>query len=193
MIIGITGNSGVGKTEIAKILSKKINAKIIDADKIVKTISVPKNEYYNKIVEIFGNEILKENGYLNRTKIASIIYKNNDIRDKLNNITYIYVVKEIENRIKKINGENIIIDAPLLFESGLNKLCNFTIAILSDYDKKLERIITRDNIDRKIAINRLNIQQNDEYYNERADYIIVNNKSIESINMEEICTKIGKT
>ena len=192
MIIGITGNSGTGKTEISKILAKKINAKIIDADKVVKKISEPKNEYYKKIVELFGKEVLKQDGSLNRKKIADIIYNNSSVREKLDNLTYIYVVKEIKNTIDQSTNDNIIIDAPLLFESGLNKCCTYTIAVIADNRKKIERIIKRDNIDEKIAINRLNIQKDDEYYKQRADYIIINNKKIEEINVEEICTKIGK-
>lgn len=192
MIIGITGNSGTGKTEISKILAKKINAKIIDADKVVKKISEPKNEYYKKIVELFGKEVLKQDGSLNRKKIADIIYNNSPVREKLDNFTYIYVVKEIKNTIDQSTNDNIIIDAPLLFESGLNKCCTYTIAVIADNRKKIERIIKRDNIDEKIAINRLNIQKDDEYYKQRADYIIINNKKIEEINVEEICTKIGK-
>ena len=192
MIIGITGNSGTGKTEISKILAKKINSKIIDADKVVKKILEPKNEYYKKIVELFGKEVLKQDGGLNRKKIADIIYNNSPVREKLDNFTYIYVVKEIKNTIDQSTNDNIIIDAPLLFESGLNKCCTYTIAVIADNRKKIERIIKRDNIDEKIAINRLNIQKDDEYYKQRADYIIINNKKIEEINVEEICTKIGK-
>lgn len=190
MIIGITGNSGSGKSEIAKILAKKINAKIIDADLVVKELSKPGNEYYNKIIELFGKEIL-ENNVLNKRKIADIIYTNQDKREELNKLTYKYVVDEIKNRIKRNNKENIIIDAPLLFESGLNETCDFTIGVIADISKKIERICLRDNIDKETAKNRLNIQAKDEFYKAKADYIITNNEKINEINLEDICTKIG--
>lgn len=190
MIIGITGNSGSGKSEISKILSSKIDAEIIDADRVVKELSEPGNKYYKKIIELFGEEILNNNG-LNKKQIAQIIYTNEKKRKELNLITYKYVVEEIKNEAMKVQKPNVIIDAPLLFESGLDKICDFIIGVIADRNNKINRICKRDNIDENIAEQRLNIQADDDYYIQRADYIIKNNGKIEEINMEELCTRIG--
>lgn len=192
MVIGVTGNSGSGKSEISKILSNKINAKIIDADKVVKELYTPGREYYNKILELFGNKILEKNNKLNRNKIAEIIYNNESEREKLNNLTYKYVVDEIKKRVKKEKNINIIIDAPLLFESKLDEICDITVAVLAEKSLKINRICTRDNIEQKIAISRLAIQKEDSYYQKKADYIVTNNGKKDEINLEEICTRIGK-
>lgn len=191
MVIGITGNSGSGKSEISKILAEKINAKIIDADKIVKKLSEPGNKYYKKIVELFGNEVL-ENNILNKKKIAEIIYQNKEKREELNKLTFKYVVDEIKNEIKNEKQKNIIIDAPLLFESGLDKVCDYTVAVLANTKAKIERICARDKLDEETANSRLNIQQPDEFYRKNAKFIVENNGKIEEINWEEICTKFGK-
>ncbi len=191
MIIGITGNSGSGKSEIAKILAKKIKAEIIDADKVVKEMTNTETEYLKKIIELFGNEILIENN-INRKKLADIIYNNEEKRKQLNNLTYYYVVNEIKNQINKIKLKYIIIDAPLLFESGLDKICEITISVIAKQDIKIDRICKRDKLEKQIAIKRLNIQKKDEYYKSKSDYIIENNGKIEEVNLEEICTKIGK-
>ena len=193
MIIGVTGNSGTGKSEISKKLAKKLNADIIDADKIVAKLSEIGSNYYNRILELFGNSYKTKNG-LNKPKIAETIYNNYEKRMQLNELTKKYVVTEITNEVKKkINdNKNAIIDAPLLFESGLDKACDYTIAILSDKENKIERICKRDNISIETAEARLNIQPEDEYYKTRADFIIINNSKIESIDLEEICIKIGK-
>ena len=191
MVIGVTGNSGSGKSEISKILSNKINAKIIDADKVVKELYTPGQEYYNKILELFGNKVLEKNNKLNRNKIAEIIYNNESEREKLNNLTYKYVV-EIKKRVKKEKNINIIIDAPLLFESKLDEICDITVAVLAEKSLKINRICTRDNIEPKIAISRLAIQKEDSYYQKKADYIVTNNGKKDEINLEEICTRIGK-
>lgn len=191
MIVGITGNSGSGKSEISKILAHKIDAKIIDADKIVKKISEPENEYYEKQVELFGKEILIKNK-LNKKKIAEIIYSNSKMREALNKLTYKYVVEEIKKEINNIEGKNIIIDAPLLFESGLDKICDFTIGIIAKNEVKKERICKRDNLSESTARARLKIQEKDEYYIKKSNYIVENNGNIEEINWEEICTIIGK-
>ena len=192
MVIGVTGNSGSGKSEISKILSNKINAKIIDADKVVKELYTPGQEYYNKILELFGNKVLEKNNKLNRNKIAEIIYNNEREREKLNNLTYKYVVDEIKKRVKKEKNINIIIDAPLLFESKLDEICDITVAVLAEKSLKINRICTRDNIEPKIAISRLAIQKEDSYYQKKADYIVTNNGKKDEINLEEICTRIGK-
>ena len=192
MVIGVTGNSGSGKSEISKILSNKINAKIIDADKVVKELYTPGQEYYNKILELFGNKVLEKNNKLNRNKIAEIIYNNESEREKLNNLTYKYVVDEIKKRVKKEKNINIIIDAPLLFESKLDEICDITVAVLAEKSLKINRICTRDNIEQKIAISRLAIQKEDSYYQKKADYIVTNNGKKDEIYLEEICTRIGK-
>lgn len=191
MVIGITGNSGTGKSEIAKLLAKKINAEIINADLVAKKLSEPGNIYNEKIIELFGEEIL-ENKKLNRKKLAEIVYNNSQKRELLNNLTYIYVGNEIKQMVKLIKNQNVVIDAPLLFESGLDKVCGFTIAVLADEKTKIERICKRDGIDESAAKARLAIQPEIEYYRTHADYLMGNNGNLNEINLEEICTKIGK-
>lgn len=191
MVIGITGNSGTGKSEIAKLLAKKINAEIINADLVAKKLSEPGNIYNEKIIELFGEEIL-ENEKINRKKLADIVYNNSQKRELLNNLTYIYVGNEIKQMVKLIKNQNVVIDAPLLFESGLDKVCGFTIAVLVDEKTKIERICKRDGIDESVAKARLAIQPEIEYYRTHADYLMENNGNLNEINLEEICTKIGK-
>ena len=191
MIIGITGNWGAEKSEISKILAKQINGKVINADEEVKELSENGNGYYAKIVELFGISIV-ENNKLKKQQIAKIIYNDEEKRKELNKLTYKYVVDEIKKRANNTKYKNIIIDAPLLFESGLDKICNFTIGVIADINKKIRRICRRDNIEPETARERLNIQKEDEFYIQKSDYIIENNEKIDAINWEEICTKIGK-
>ncbi len=177
-IIGITGSSGAGKTTLSKILNERKDVKIIDADKVVKEMSVPGCEYLEKIEDTFGQEVILEDGNLNRKLLADKIYNNNEALEKLNKLTFKYVIEEILNRIKELKEtEIIIIDAPLLFESGLEKYCNYVIALIADKELKIERICQRDNIDEKVAKSRLNIQHEDSYYTEKADFVINNSRN----------------
>lgn len=179
-VIGITGSSGSGKTTLSKILNQQEEVKVIDADKIVKQMSVPGAEYLNAIKNTFGKEILLDDGNLNRKELANIIYNDDKAREKLNNLTFKYVVDEILKRINNINDEKIkivVIDAPLLFESGLEKCCDSVIALIADKKLKIKRICQRDNIDEKTAESRLNIQQTDEFYTKKADYVIINKEN----------------
>lgn len=184
--IGVTGNSGSGKSTFSKILANKLNAAVIDADEIAKKIAKRGEEYYEKIVEIFGNEILKENE-IDRKNLANIIYNDEQKRDKLNDLTNKYVVEKIKEKIQK--NKNIIMDVPLLFESELDRECDITISLIAEKSIKIERMINRDNLSEDIAKQRLNIQKEDEYYLEKSNYIIINNKA----NLEQEAEEFIKT
>ena len=84
MVIGITGSSGAGKSTVCEILQRKYKAKLISADKIAKNLSQKETAYLTEIVKNFGQEILLENGELNRRKLADIIYNSEEKREILN-------------------------------------------------------------------------------------------------------------
>lgn len=179
-IIGITGSSGAGKTTLSEILNKREDVKLIDADKVVKEMSVPGKEYLKQIKKTFGEEIFLEDGNLNRKALASKIYNDEKARNDLNKLTFKYIVDEILNRIKKIDNPQIkiiIIDAPLLFEAGLEKYCDIVVSLIADEDLKIKRICKRDKIDEITAKKRLKIQHSNEYYTEKSDYVIHNTEN----------------
>lgn len=189
-IIGITGSSGAGKTTISEILKNKYNAHIIDADEIARKLSRKGTMYLGAIVKSFGNEIITKEGELKRKELANLIYEDDEKRNRLNELTFFYVVEEIKANINKLKGKKlIVIDAPLLFESNLDQVCDFVIGVIASQDDKIQRICDRDNIGEDIAKKRLAIQMNNEFVKENADYIIVNDSSI--TNLEEEIKKIG--
>lgn len=179
-IIGITGTSGSGKTTLSKILNEREDVKLIDADMVVREMSVPGTEYLNAIKNTFGKEYFFEDGNLNRKILANKIYTDKSALEQLNNLTFKYVVNEIVERIKNIKNEKIkivVIDAPLLFEAGLEKHCDFVVSLIAEEKLKIKRICKRDNVDEQIAKSRLNIQHEDSYYIEKSDYVIKNNEN----------------
>jgi len=114
---------------------------------------------------------------LNRKKLAKIVFSNNQEKEKLDRITQKYVVANIKEQIKSYREQGmviIVIDVPLLFESGLNQECTITVGVIAKKEKKIERICKRDNITIEEAELRLNSQPNDEYYRNNCDYIIEN-------------------
>ena len=184
-IIGITGSSGAGKSTICGIIRKKYNSEIIDADKVAKQLTKKGSLYLNAIVEYFGKEIIDNNGELIRKKLGDIIYNNNEKRENLNELTFIYVVDEIKNKIAQIkNKDYIVIDAPLLYESGLDSICDFVIAVIADRNKQLKRITKRDAITEDIAQKRLDIQNTNEFFMKKSQKIINNNTTIEALEKE---------
>lgn len=129
-----------------------------------------------EIVEKFGQGILLENKEINRPKLAGIIFSNKQKREELNAITYKHVVKKILDEAKKEKQKDIIIDAPLLIETKLNKICDIVISVIANQDIKISRICKRDNIDENTAKLRINSQLSDEVYIKKSDYILVNNE-----------------
>lgn len=198
-IIGITGNSGSGKSYVSEFIKKyyleqNIKAEIIDADQVAKSMQNSKAEYMRAIVREFGEDILEE-GKLNRKKLAKIVFSNNQEKEKLDRITQKYVVANIKEQIKSYREQGmviIVIDVPLLFESGLNQECTITVGVIAQKEKKLERICKRDNITIEEAELRLNSQPNDEYYRNNCDYIIENNTIENEITQKAICNIIKK-
>ena len=125
------------------------------------------------LTKILANELNAKE--INRKKLAEIIFSKEKDRNKMNEITKTYVLEEIKRQIKETKKETVIVDAPILIESGLNKECNVIIAVICNRKTQIKRICERDNIEEKEAIARLNSQKSNEYYKKYADYIVENN------------------
>lgn len=192
MVIGMTGSSGAGKSTICDILKRKYNVKVIDADEIARKLSKKGTNYINDIVSKFGNEIIDEEGELKRKKLAEIIYTNAQKRQELNECTFKYIKEEIKREIKD-EKETYIIDAPLLYECGLDEICDKVIGVISKRELQLDRIVARDNIDYESAEKRLQAQESNEFYIQRCDKIIENNDDLGYIekHVDEIAIEYG--
>lgn len=192
-IIGITGNSGSGKSTISKLISKNYEAKIIDADKIAKEMTKNNGEYLQAIRQAFGNDVIKNNE-LDRKKLADIVFLNRAEKEKLDGLTFEYVVEEIKKELEanqNLDYQYIILDVPLLFESKLDKLCDYTIGVIAPKTEKIKRICKRDKLSKEKALQRLNSQPNDEFLTKNCDRVINNENKEETIKMvNEIMLKL---
>lgn len=192
-IIGITGNSGSGKSTISKLISKNYEAKIIDADKIAKEMTKNNGEYLQAIRQAFGNDVIKNNE-LDRKKLADIVFLNRAEKEKLDGLTFEHVVEEIKKELEanqNLDYQYIILDVPLLFESKLDKLCDYTIGVIANKTEKIKRICKRDKLSKEKALQRLNSQPNDEFFTKNCDTVINNENKEETIKMvNEIMLKL---
>ena len=192
-IIGITGNSGSGKSTISKLISKNYEAKIIDADKIAKKITKNNGEYLQAIRQAFGNDVIKNNE-LDRKKLADIVFLNRTEKEKLDSLTFEYVVEKIKKELEanqNLDYQYIILDVPLLFESKLDKLCDYTIGVIAPKTEKIKRICKRDKLSKEKALQRLNSQPNDEFFTKNCNTVINNENKEETIKMvNEIMLKL---
>ncbi len=180
MIIGITGPTGSGKSTVSKKF-KSLGFAVISADDISRSVQSKGSECLNKLVEHFGEKILNSDASLNRKLLAQIVFADNKSRQLLNQITHPYIIKEIlyeKDKFISSGKNNIVIDAALLFESKLDKICDVTLAVIASLENRLSRIIIRDNINTELARNRIKSQNTDEYYKNKADYIIYSDCSL---------------
>ncbi|MCL1858920.1 MAG: dephospho-CoA kinase [Oscillospiraceae bacterium] len=182
-IIGLTGGSGAGKGEACKAFLS-FGIKSIDTDKIAREVTKKSSECLRELVENFSGDILDNNGELDRKKLAEIAFSSKVNHDMLNKITHKYILSECESIIieAESGGINaIIIDAPMLFESGFDKKCDFIISVISDLEKRTERIIKRDGITKEQAETRIKNQKSNEFFVENSDYIIYNNSDYNNV------------
>ena len=176
-IIGLTGGSGAGKGEVCKaFLNYGIES--IDTDKVYRYVTKKGGRCLNELVENFSGGILTEDGELDRKKLAEIVFNSEEKLKLLNKISHRHILEECQNWIQdraKANCKAVIIDAPLLFESGFDKTCDVIISVLADIDRRIERIIKRDNLTESQAMLRIKNQKEDKFFIERSDYVIYNN------------------
>ncbi len=182
-IIGLTGPTGAGKSSAAKVC-KDFGFKHIDCDILARRAVEKGAKGLNAVVNAFGNDILNADGTLNRKALAEKAFKDTDSTELLNK-TLLPFIKELV--LAEIEGEWVLLDAPTLFESGINKICFKTVAVLADREIRLSRIMARDNITSKAALLRINAGKKDEFYIENCDFIIYNNKSENTFNNEFSC------
>lgn len=174
-VIGLTGQSGAGKTTVSQIFSENGFA-VINADKVARKVMEKGSSCLEKTCAVFG-DVKDSDGNLDRKLLASIVFTDMDKKKEYEGIIFPYITEEIEREIsdaEKNGDEYILLDAPTLFESGTDSLCSVIVSVICDRKVRLARIISRDGITRQQAENRLNSQHSDDFYILRSDYVIAN-------------------
>ncbi len=184
LIIGLTGGIGSGKSTATSHLEKK-NYKIIDADKIARQITQKGEPTLQELKDAFGDEIIdKKTGELKRKMLAEMAFSDSKKEKLLNEITHKAIISKIEediNRYKKSGEKIIFLEAPLLFETGVDKYCDLVWLIVAEHEKKVERILAREKISRTDVINRINCQMKDDEKLPLADEVLDNSNERESL------------
>jgi dephospho-CoA kinase len=181
MIIGLTGGIASGKSESAKYF-ESLGAYAIDADGIAHELTAKGMPALDELVKNFGADILFSSGDLNRKKLANIIFSDEKARLKIEEILHVHIISRINKTISQnIKKYNIVIDAPLLFEVGLDRICDKIVVVWVSYDIQVERLSLRDKLNADQVKKRISSQMSMGEKVEFADFVIDNSDSKEDL------------
>lgn len=182
MIIGLTGGIACGKSTVANMLVKR-GAQLVDADAIAREIVLPGSPVLAEVARQFGDDIIDENGELNRKKLGSIIFNDAEAKRALESIMHPKIRKIIIERMNVLEQENpqglVVVDIPLLYESKYDAIFEEIMVVYIPRELQLQRLMQRDGIGQAAAEARLQAQLPIEEKKARADIVIDNCGTLE--------------
>ena len=179
-IVGVTGGVGSGKSTVSKILSKELPGFLIDADEISRKVSeLPETK--DRIRQEFGDGVFKGDE-LDRKKLGKVVFSDPAKRAILNGIIHPMVKRVFRERtVEHADNEYIIYDCPLLIEADLQHDVDLTLLVYVDEDLQLERVMTRDGLGKKDALDRINSQMKLEDKIPLSDIVVYNDSDLEDL------------
>lgn len=179
-IIGLTGQSGSGKSTAAEYFSQR-NINVVNADMLVRELYADYSPCVRTIAAVFGSDILDENKQIIRPLLAQRAFSSKENTALLSSIVHPFVMSIFISRAKQAfaNGEEYIVyDAPQLFESNADAICDVIVSVVADREVRIKRICQRDKITRKAAEMRVNAQLSEEFFRKNSDYVLENNSDL---------------
>ena len=189
--IGLTGGIASGKTTVSDCF-KKIGTKVIDADVISHEVTEPSGSAFEEILSEFGSEILDEKGLINRKKMRAIIFDDQSQKKILEEIIHPKVRDEMFKRINKSDDHYLIVSVPLLVETGMNRIMDRTLLVDCSEDTQIKRLMHRDKITLNEARAILKNQASRSDREKIADDLIVNEKNVTLIELENEVLELHK-
>ncbi len=183
LVIGITGGIGSGKTAVTDEFAR-LGITIVDADVAARNVVANGKPALQKIAEHFGQNILLENGDLDRAALRSIVFKEPEQRTWLEQLTHPLIREEITNSLKNAQSQYVVLASPLLIESGQYKLVNHTVVVDASVAIQIERTVSRDNNSSEQVKAIINAQLPREERLKRADDIILNDQDLAFLHLQ---------
>ncbi|MFD3257918.1 dephospho-CoA kinase [Paenibacillus lentus] len=177
MNIGLTGGIATGKSTVSQMLVKR-GAVLIDADVIAREVMEPGHPVLSAVQKRFGAAVINEDGTLNRKKLGEIVFSDPEERKALNDITHPAIRAEMRKRMADYEAAQperlVVVDIPLLYESGLETLFEQVMVVYVPREIQLSRLMQRDDLTLEQAEARIRAQMDIERKKERADILIDN-------------------
>ncbi|WEV36438.1 dephospho-CoA kinase [Lactobacillus sp. ESL0677] len=183
LVLGLTGGIASGKSTADAFFRKK-GLPIIDSDLIAHQILNVGEAGYLQVIQYFGKKFLNSDQTINRHQLGKVVFSSPEQLAILNKITHPLIFQTIQAKItqnKQAGKQLIIVDAPVLFESGGQKYCDKTLLIAIPEDMQIERLMQRDQLTRQAALNRIKSQMPLAQKIKLADYVVTNTGTIEEL------------
>lgn len=180
--VGLTGGIGSGKTTVSKVFADK-NFKIFNSDDIAKNIIKTDIEIKKSIINFFGSKSFNGSDF-NSIYISEVIFSDPKKLELLNSIVHPKVFEKFKKFVKKNLKSKILVESAILFESNFYKLMDYNILLKSPKIERINRIINRDNLSRKMIEKIMNVQWSDKKKINLATFVI------ENINISKTKTEI---
>lgn len=174
VIIGLTGQTGAGKSTVAGLLRGQGLA-VLNADELSRAVMLPGSKVLTDLAGAFGADILLPDGSLDRPLLARRAFSSPEQTARLNAVTHPAIIHNMHAEIERAfraGAKAVVLDAPQLFESGENQICDFVVAVTAPEALRMERIIKRDQISEESARLRANAQKSETYYRKHADLLV---------------------
>lgn len=174
-IIGVTGGIASGKSLVSDWFEKAL-IKVIDADKVYRSLIENNQNMLKDISQTFNLVIKDKQGY-DFKALGELVFSNPKELVKLNKITHPYVIESVKRSIEVFRENNeafIVLDVPLLYEAGMDSLCDQVICVYIKKEVQIDRLVKRSNLTKEDAIKRIESQMDLEVKKEKADFIIDN-------------------
>ena len=182
-VLGLTGGIGCGKSEAARHV-KSLGAAHIDAAAISRGLTAPGGEALPEIRRAFGERVFAPDGTLDRRALAEIVFSDEAAKRRLEGIIHPLVWARTRRALAEVNAPVAVLDVPLLFESGMDALCDETWAMSADEATQIERVRTRDGLSEAQARARIANQMPMAERNARAARVIDSARPIEDTRAE---------
>jgi dephospho-CoA kinase len=172
--LGITGGIGSGKTSVCRVF-KVLGIPVFSADPEAKEIMDNDEGIIRRINSITGKN-LYSNGNLDRMELATLIFNDNSLLDKVNSLVHPVVFEHFKRWEMEQDAPYVIMEAAILFESGASKLVDRIATIVAPIEERVERVISRNSLSREQVLERIRNQMDDDSRIKQSDYVIHNSE-----------------
>lgn len=180
-ILGLTGGIACGKSSASAFLAG-MGAEVIDADRISRAVTAPGGEALPAIMREFGPGVFDAEGRLDRRELGRLVFSNDAQRRRLEGIIHPLVQQQTFQRIRELDAAGVscaVLDVPLLYETGMDVLCDEVWLLAVPHEEQLRRVMERDSLSEEQALERIESQMPMEEKQARCDRVIWTNRSIQ--------------